>query len=146
MKSIIKVTIFLFILILSNQSNTNDLDINLISVGKIIVENIIDINNEKDENKAEINNLQNNIFGPYETELIKEVLVSILGCKTITDYLYTLPNFNIGLIYNKSEILDIVKSILKSKNFDIILIRIFNKINIFNFELWIKTIRLFIEK
>ena len=147
MKSIIKVTIFLLILIFSNQSNTYDLDVT--SIGKIILENIIDINNEKNKTENEINNLangQNNIFGPYETELIEEILVSIFRCKTITDYFYFLPDFNIELKYNKSEILDTIKSILNSKSFDIILIRIFNKINIFNFEVWIRIIRTFIEK
>jgi len=149
MKNIIEVAILLSILIFSNQSNTYDLDVNLASIETIIIENIIDINNEKKTTKTEINDLDNglnNIFGPYETELIQEVLISIFRCKTITDYLYSLPDFNIELKYNKSEILDIVKSILKSKSFSIVLIRIFNKINIFNFEVWIKIIRIFIEK
>ena len=50
MKSIIKVAILLSILIFSNQSNTYDLDVNLASIETIIIENIIDINNEKKNN------------------------------------------------------------------------------------------------
>lgn len=109
----------------------------------------MEIYNEKNKNTTEEKNLGNeqyNIIGPYEIELIQEVLISILRCKTITDYLHSLPDFNLGLIYNISELLNMVKSLLSRENFNKILIRILNKIKILNFEVWLKVIRLSIEK
>ena len=149
MKVIMKATISLLILIFSNQSVKLDLDVNLISLGQIFVEKIMEINQEKNKNNTEENNVakeKNKIIGPYETELIQEVLISIFRCKTIMDYLYSLCDFNIGLKYNNSELLDMTKKLLKIENFDAILFIFLNKINIFNFEVWLKIIRVGIEK
>lgn len=150
MKNIMKVVLFLLILFFSNQSSTQGLTLNLNSIVKIIFDTIMEIDikendYEENENKDEENmpNVKNNIFGPYETDLILEVLVSIFRCKTITDRLYSL---NLDIEYNTSYILNKTEKLLEKKNFDVILKRIFKKINICNFEVWLKLIRLFIEK
>ena len=149
MKSIMKAVLFLLILFFTNQSSTQDLTSIFNSIGKSVFDHLMEINvkeyeNEKNENKNEKNipNEQNPIFGPYEIDLIGEVLVSIIKCKTITDRLYSL---DLGLEYNISYILNKTEEILGSKKFDSILIGIFTKINIFDFEAWLKLIRGIIE-
>ena len=149
MKSIMKAVLFLLILFFTNQSSTQDLTSIFNSIGKSVFDHLMEINvkeyeNEKNENKNEKNipNEQNPIFGPYEIDLIGEVLVSIVKCKTITDRLYSL---DLGLEYNISYILNKTEEILGSKKFDSILIGIFTKINIFDFEAWLKLIRGIIE-
>ena len=150
MKTIMKAVLFLLILFFSNQSSTQGLTLNLNSIVKIIFDTIMEVDikendNIENENKDEENmpNMNNKIFGPYETDLILEVLVSIFRCKTITDRLYSL---NLDIEYNTSYILNKTEKLLEKKNFDVILKRIFKKINICNFEVWLKLIRLFIEK
>ena len=145
-----KAAIFLLILIFSNQSNTYDLDV--FSIGTKIVENIMEIYNETNKNTTDEKNLgdeKNNIIGPYETELIHEVLISILRCQTITDYLYnlfSLDDFNLKLKYNISQLLIAVRFLSSSQNFHKTLNKILNEINIFKFEVWVKLIRVVIEK
>ena len=144
MKSIMKAVLFLLILFFTNQSSTQDLTSIFNSIGKSVVDHLMEINVKEYENKNEKNipNEQNPIFGPYEIDLIGEVLVSIVKCKTITDRLYSL---DLGLEYNISYILNKTDEILGSKNFGSILIGIFTKINIFDFEAWLKLIRGIIE-
>lgn len=144
MKSIMKAVLFLLILFFTNQSSTQDLTSIFNSIGKSVVDHLMEINVKEYENKNEKNipNEQNPIFGPYEIDLIGEVLVSIVKCKTITDRLYSL---DLGLEYNISYILNKTEEILGSKKFDSILIGIFTKINIFDFEAWLKLIRGIIE-
>ena len=144
MKSIMKAVLFLLILFFTNQSSTQDLTSIFNSIGKSVVDHLMEINVKEYENKNEKNipNEQNPIFGPYEIDLIGEVLVSIVKCKTITDRLYSL---DLGLEYNISYILNKTDEILGSKNFGSILIGLFTKINIFDFEAWLKLIRGIIE-
>ena len=145
MKNIAKFILVLHILYFSTQSITLDID----NIGKDIIKTIIDIYKEK--NITEENYNQNyedhQIIGPFEIEFIKEMFANFINCKTCFNYFYFNQEITLtSLALNIPEILNITKSLIIREDFDKMINRFLNKINIFNFETWIKISRHFIER
>lgn len=146
MKTIFKATIFLLIFLLSTQTSL-DSKIDANGIGKLILESVIEVAEKtKTENGMEsAKNEQDTILGPFEIELIQEILASLIRCKPITDRLYYSDYISFGLKPGL-DIINITITLISREDFGVILDRILRKVNIFNFEVWIRLIRIFIEK
>jgi len=135
------------------KTNGNDL-VTKTDTGKEIKQDNKNSNKEEKETKTEESKKDNNldekksIFGPLEIELLKEFLISLSRCQTCTKKLFALaiPLFK-DLDYTSSDLIDIIKNIVKRKDFAQILDKILYKFtNILTFESWVRLVRVILEK
>ena len=86
-------------------------------------------------------------------EYFKELLISLLSCKTFTNKLivYLKEKILVNISINISDIISIIEALNNNKEktakiVSYILYKVRFDINIFSFEMWIKIIRNFIER
>lgn len=122
-------------------------------------ETLVDaVNDIKNDNKLllekdYINKYKEEVINSLEMEYFKELLISLLSCKTFTDKL--IAYLKEKILYNISFDISVIISIIEAMNnnkekiapiVNYILYKIRFDINIFSFEMWIKIIRNFIER
>lgn len=118
-------------------------------------ETLVDaVNDIKNDNKIlleeeHINKYKEEIINSLEMEYFKELLISLLSCKTFTDKLIVYLKDNIS--FDISDIISIIEALKNNKEIiakivNYILYKVRSNINIFSFEMWIKIIRNFIER